>query len=52
MTTRLAHASSICLDLADTLLDTVWRGLGRTSADGIPRRPPNPEYAAAVNVQS
>ena len=46
----LEHASLICLDLADTLPDTLWRGQVRTTADVIPMRPPHSEYAAAVNV--
>jgi hypothetical protein len=45
------HASLICLDLADTLLDTLRRGLVRTTADGIPMRPPNSEHPAALSVR-
>ena len=46
------HASLMCLDLADTLLDTLWRGLVRTTADGIPMRPQKVEYGTASCVHA
>jgi hypothetical protein len=44
----LGHASLICLELTDTLSDTLWRGQSWFSADEFPIWTPNAEYRTAV----